>query len=52
LLLSQRTVKDYYTSAEIGVLLGKAEFTVREWRRNGRVHGQKQGRSRQNIRHG
>src|ERR1019366_7055573 len=46
LLLSQRTVKDFYTTAEVGVILGKAEFTVREWCRNGRVHGQKQGRGR------
>jgi hypothetical protein len=42
LLLSQRTVKDYYTTAEVGAIVGKAEFTVREWCRNGRVHGQKQ----------
>ena len=46
LLLSQRTVKDYYTTAEVGAILGKAEFTVREWCRNGRVHGQKQGSGR------
>jgi hypothetical protein len=46
LLLSQRTVKDYYTTAEVGAILGKAEFTVREWRRNGRVNGQKQASGR------
>lgn len=46
LLLSQRTVRDFYTTAEVARLLGKAEFTVREWCRNGRVRGQKQGSGR------
>jgi Helix-turn-helix domain len=46
LLLSQRTVKDFYTTAEVATLLGKAEFTVREWCRNGRVRAQKQGSGR------
>ncbi len=46
LLLKQRTIKDFYTTAELATLLGKAEFTVREWCRNGRVHGQKQGSGR------
>jgi len=46
LLVSQRTVKDFYTTAEVAKLLGKSEFTVREWCRNGRVRGQKQGSGR------
>jgi hypothetical protein len=40
-LVEQRTVKEWYTTAEVAALLGKAEFTVREWCRLGRVHAQK-----------
>ena len=40
-LVQQRTVKDWYTTAEVASLLGKAEFTVREWCRLGRVHADK-----------
>jgi predicted transcriptional regulator len=32
-LVEQRTVKDWYTTAEVARLLGKAEFTVREFGR-------------------
>ena len=41
LLVQQRTVKDWYSTAEVAHLLGKAEFTVREWCRLGRVRAQK-----------
>jgi hypothetical protein len=41
LLVTQRTVKDYYTTAEVAALIGKAEFTVREYCRLGRVRGEK-----------
>lgn len=41
LLLQQRTVKEWYSTAEVAKLLGKAEFTVREWCRLGRVRAQK-----------
>ncbi|MGL4465053.1 MAG: hypothetical protein ACRDD1_19580 [Planctomycetia bacterium] len=37
LLVRQRTVKEWYSTAEVAGLLGKAEFTVREWCRLGRV---------------
>ena len=40
-LVNQRTIKEWYTPAEIGQLLGKAEFTVREWCRLGRIHARK-----------
>jgi hypothetical protein len=50
-LLQQQTVKDWYTIAEAAEILGKAEFTVREWCRLGRVAAQKRpcgrGRSRE-----
>ena len=41
LLVQQKTVKDWYTTAEVAQLLGKAEFTVREWCRLRRVHARK-----------
>ena len=41
LLVQQHTVKDWYTTAEVATLLGKAEFTVREWCRLGRIRAEK-----------
>lgn len=38
---SQRPTKEWYVVAELSQLLGKAEFTVREWCRLGRVHAEK-----------
>ena len=40
-LVEQRTVKEWYSTAEVACLLGRAEFTVREWCRLGRVHASK-----------
>lgn len=40
-LVSQRTVKDWYSIAEVAQILGRAEFTVREWCRLGRVYASK-----------
>lgn len=40
-LVEQRTIKDWYTTAEVGQILGRAEFTVREWARLGRVRAEK-----------
>ncbi|MBN9519246.1 hypothetical protein J0H58_12110 [bacterium] len=40
-LVEQRAVKEWYSTAEVATLLGKAEFTVREWCRLGRVHAEK-----------
>lgn len=48
LLVQQKTVKDWYTTAEAADVLGKAEWTVREWCRLGRVNADKRacGRGR------
>jgi hypothetical protein len=48
LVLGQQMVKDYYTTAEVGQVLGKSEYTVREWARQGRVRAGKRacGRGR------
>lgn len=40
-LVQQRTVKDWYSTAELASLLGKAEYTVREWCRLGRIAAKK-----------
>lgn len=47
-LLQRNTMKDFYTTGEVAKILGKAEFTVREWCRLGRVYAEKRqtGRGR------
>jgi Helix-turn-helix domain len=40
-LRSEQTVRDWYSTEEVAKLLGKAEFTVREWCRLRRIHGEK-----------
>ena len=40
-LIERQTIKEWYTTAEVAKVLGKAEFTVREWCRLGRVRAQK-----------
>ena len=47
-LITERTVKDWYTVAEVSEILGKAEFTVREWCRLGRVYASKRACGRGN----
>src|SRR5262249_55467552 len=41
LLVQQRTVKAWYTTTEVAEILDRAEFTVREWCRLGRVNAGK-----------
>jgi hypothetical protein len=40
-LINRERVKEYYSTDEVANLLGKAEFTVREWCRLGRINAQK-----------
>ena len=40
-IAQQRTIKEWYSTTEAAEILGKAEFTVREWCRLGRVHASK-----------
>ena len=49
LLQNQRPSKDWYTVAEVAEILGKAEFTVREWCRLGRVYASKRPCGRGNT---
>ena len=41
LVMCQRTIKDWYTNEEFAALVGKAEFTTREWCRLGRIRAEK-----------
>jgi excisionase family DNA binding protein len=41
LLVSQRTVKELYTTVEVAELIGRSEYTVREWCRKGQVQATK-----------
>lgn len=40
-LLERQTIKDWYTTEEFAHLVGKAEFTVREYCRHGRLNAEK-----------
>lgn len=45
-LLRQRTMKDWYSTEEFAAIVGKAEFTCREWCRLGRIRAEKKGSGR------
>ena len=45
-LVDRETTKEWYSTEEFSRLVGKAEFTVREWCRLGRVHAEKKGSGR------
>ena len=40
-LRRQRTVKAYYSAAEVASLAGRSAYTVREWSRLGRIRAEK-----------
>ena len=40
-LVERETAKDWYTTEEVARKLGRAEFTVREWCRLGRINAEK-----------
>jgi len=40
-LVRERTEKEWYSTAEVAAALGKADYTVREWCRLGRVRATK-----------
>jgi hypothetical protein len=45
-LVKQRVVKDFYTTRDVADLLGRDEYTVREWCRHRRVNAQKRASGR------
>lgn len=40
-LVAQRAVKEWYSTSELAAMLQRAEFTVREWCRLGRIRAVK-----------
>lgn len=49
LLLKERLAQRFYSTSDVAKILGKAEFTVREWCRNRRVRAQKRPCGRGNA---
>src|SRR5689334_13056970 len=45
-LVQRQTIKEWYSTEEVAKLLGKAEFTVREWCRLDRIRAKKKGSGR------
>ena len=41
LLTQQKVVQEFYSTSDVARILGKAEFTVREWCRHGRIRAEK-----------
>jgi excisionase family DNA binding protein len=46
LLVNRQVAKDFYTVAEVALLVGRSEFTVREWARHGRLQAVKRNSGR------
>ncbi len=40
-LVDQQTVREWYSVDQFAEIVGKSEFTVREWARLGRIHAKK-----------
>jgi Helix-turn-helix domain len=40
-LVERQRVREWYSTDEFAQMVGKAEFTVREWCRHGRIHAEK-----------
>jgi hypothetical protein len=45
-LLDRRPANEWYTTEQLAKILGRAEFTVREWARLGRINAAKKGSGR------
>lgn len=48
LLTQQKVVQQFYSTGDVAQILGKAEFTVREWCRLGRINATKRSCGRGN----
>ena len=48
-LVRERTIKENYSVAEVAEIVGRAEFTVREWCRLGRILAKKRACGRGNA---
>ncbi len=40
-LVERQTIREWYTTEQVAQIVGKAEFTVREWCRHGRLKAEK-----------
>ena len=45
-LVREKTIKEWYSTGEVAALLGKSDYTVREWCRLGRVRASKKAHAR------
>jgi len=45
-LVREKAIKDWYSTAEVAILVGKAEYTVREWCRQKRLLASKKAYTR------
>jgi hypothetical protein len=45
-LVEREQVREWYTTHEFAAAIGKAEFTIREYCRLGRLHGEKRSSGR------
>ena len=45
-LIERQQVKDWYSVEEFARIVGRAEFTCREWCRHGRIRAEKKGSGR------
>ena len=48
-LIDTRVKKEYYSTSEVARPISRAEFTVREWARNGRIWAEKRQCGRGNT---
>jgi hypothetical protein len=46
ILVERRQDREWYTTDDFARIVGKAEFTVREWCRLGRIHAEKKDSGR------
>jgi hypothetical protein len=46
ILVERETAREWYSTEEFARIVGKAEFTCREWCRHGRIHAQKRASGR------
>jgi len=46
ILVERQQIRDFYTVEQFARIVGRAEFTCREWCRHGRIHAEKKDSGR------